>query len=75
MILGSRFPEVTLRRLVEKVFFNGETHPPRFDRLEIDEIRIIAGYLRRREGEGKAVEVRGEDTVESLLARVREALV
>lgn len=75
VILGSRFPEVTLRRLVEKVFFNGETHPPRFDRLEIDEIRIIAGYLRRREGEGKAVEVRSEDTVESLLARVREALV
>lgn len=74
VIVGSRFPEVTLRRYVEKVFFNGETHPPRFDRLEIDEIRIIAGYLRRRSGEGAVIHVRSEDTIDELLARVRGAI-
>lgn len=73
LVVGSRFPEVTLRRHIEATFFNGQTHPPRFDRMEIDEIRIIAGYLRRRSGEGTAVQVRGEDTVDDLLARLRDA--
>lgn len=72
VILGQRFPEATLRRGLEKVYFNGESRPPEFDRIEIDEIRIIAGYLRRRSEDGSVLHVQGHDTVESLLERVRD---
>lgn len=75
VVVGRRFPEAGLRRNVESVYFNGETLPPRFDRIEIDEIRIIAGYLRQRADEGEIVHVRGEDTVEEVMARVRRAVV
>lgn len=72
-VVGKRFPEKTLRRHVEAVYFGGETVPPKFDRIEIDEIRIIAGYLRRRGDEGTVIHVRSNDTVETVMDRLREA--
>lgn len=74
VIIGRRFPEATIRKGLESVYFNGESVPPQFDRIEIDEIRIIAGYLRRRKDEGNVLHIRGEDTVESLIQRIREAV-
>ena len=73
MIVGQRFPEVTLRRMLQNVFFNGESQPPQFDRIEIDEIRIIAGYLRHRSEKGTIVHIRGQDTLDSILQKVKES--
>ncbi len=72
--VGHRFPEATLRGYIERIYFGPRPEHPEFDRIEIEEVRLIAGYLRRRTGEGRVVYIGRGDTVGTVLDRVRSEL-
>ncbi|MGE3802976.1 MAG: DEDD exonuclease domain-containing protein [Candidatus Kapaibacterium sp.] len=72
--IGSRFPEATLRGYISRIYFNSRVEHPQFDRIEVEEVRLIAGYLRRRSERGGIVHINKGDTVESVLERVRKEL-
>jgi DNA polymerase-3 subunit epsilon len=70
LVIGKRFPEKTVRHLVERIYFDGSGAPPHFRKPEIDEVKIIAGYLHQRKDEGTFVYVSAGDTVEDVVGRV-----
>lgn len=70
LVVGQRLPEKTIRRLVEQIFFDGSGAPPHFRKPEIDEVKIIAGYLHQHRDEGKFVYVSEGESVDAVMERV-----
>jgi DNA polymerase-3 subunit epsilon len=69
-IIGSRTPEVRIRKLIEKHYFDGSVAPDHCRKSEIDEIRIIACYLHQNRESGQFIYVEPGENVESVAARV-----
>lgn len=72
--MSRRFPEKGMRRLLEKVYFDGSVAPPHYRKEEIDEVRIIASYLFRHREVGSFIYLEEGDTLETLLERIRREL-
>jgi excinuclease UvrABC nuclease subunit len=70
VVVGSRTPEVKIRRLIEKHFFDGALAPDHCRKEEIDEIRIIAVYLHQNRETGRFTYVEAGDSVEEVVGRV-----
>lgn len=70
VIVGRRTPVQKIRKLVEKVYFDGATIPPRFTREEVDGIMIIASYLHRHRESGQFVDVGEAESIDSVVERV-----
>ena len=70
--VGHRFPEATLRNYISRIYFNGRSEHPQFDRIEAEEIRLIASYLRRRSEDAGIIYIGEEESVESVLENVRK---
>jgi DNA polymerase-3 subunit epsilon len=74
VVVGSRTPEVKLRRLIERHYFDGAVAPDHCRREEIDEIKIIASYLYQYRDAGRFVYVERDADVEVVLAHLRGGL-
>jgi DNA polymerase-3 subunit epsilon len=74
IIVGSRTPVVRLRRLVESTWFDGAVAPSHCRKGEIDEIRIISGYLHQRRSEGVFLWVQGTEGVDDVLESITREL-
>ena len=70
--VGKRFPEETLRKHITNTYFKTREDQPEFDRIEVEEVRLIAGYLRRRTEQGSIVYVNMDQSVERLIEKIRE---
>jgi DNA polymerase-3 subunit epsilon len=70
LVIGRRLPEKTIRRLVERIYFDGSGAPPHFRKPEIDEVKIISGYLHKYRDSGEFIYVGAEDGVDEVMERV-----
>jgi DNA polymerase-3 subunit epsilon len=57
IVVGRRLPVAKLRTLVARVYGDGIEAPPRYEREEVAEIRIIASYIHRYRASGRFVYV------------------
>ncbi|MBC8146034.1 MAG: DEDD exonuclease domain-containing protein, partial [bacterium] len=57
IIVGKRLPVTKLRPLIESVYTDGSVTPPRYEREEVSEIRILASYIHRYRDRGRFVYV------------------
>jgi len=70
--IGKRFPEETLRKHITNTYFKKRDEQPEFDRLEVEEVRLIAGYLRRRTEKGSLLYVDMNQNADALVKRVKD---
>ena len=70
VIVGRRAPIQRIRKLVERVYFDGAVTPPRYSREEVDGIMIIASYLHRYREHGQFVDIAEGESIESVVERV-----
>lgn len=70
VVIGARTPEVKIRKLVEKHYFDGALAPKHCRKEEIDEIRIIACYLHQYRESGRFIYVEEGMGVEEVVRRV-----
>lgn len=73
LVVSRRFPDVTMRRLLQAVYQDGATLPPHYRREEIDEVRIIASYLFRHRESGSFIYIDPAESPDVLCDRIREA--
>jgi excinuclease UvrABC nuclease subunit len=75
IIVGNRLPTSQMRALIQEVYGDGATAPPRYERSEVAEIRIIASYIHRYRASGRFVYVDEGATpdivLEQLIATMR----
>lgn len=70
VIIGKRLPIARLRPVVESVYGGGGSMPPRYEREEVSEIRILASYIHRYRDRGRFVYVEPNSTTDEVLARL-----
>ena len=75
VVVGSRTPEVKLRKLIERHYFDGAVAPAHCRREEIDEIKIIASYLYQYRDVGRFIYVEPGEDVGAVLDRLRGVLL
>lgn len=69
-------PRREFERQITKIYFSGEVAPRHCRKEEIDEIRIIAGWLHRHRDDGKFLYINGltyEEVVQRTVALVQQA--
>lgn len=75
-IVTRRTPRKEFERQIAKIYYNGETAPQHCRKEEIDEIRIIAGWIHRHREDGRFLYVNGlsqEDIVQGVVELVERA--
>jgi len=75
VVVGSRTPEIKLRKLIEKYYCDGATAPAHCRREEIDEIKIIASYLHQHRAFGKFIYIEPDEPLDDVMQRLVAALV
>lgn len=74
VIVGRRLPLARLRPLVEAVYADGMVVPPKVEREEVAEIRIIASYIHRYRDSGRFVYVEPGMSTADVLERLVETM-
>lgn len=73
-IIGRRLPLARLRPIVESVFGVGDSVPPRVERSEVADIRIIASYIHRYRDSGRFVYVEPGTSADTILEQFVEVM-
>lgn len=72
--INSRFPERTLLSQIDSVFMRQSGRAPHLSRIDVDEIRRVAAYLRSRVSEGEIIRVEEGIAADELVRGVRDVL-
>ena len=70
VIVGRRLPVAKLRPLIERVYTDGAIAPPRYEREEVAQIRIIASYIHRYRDSGRFVYVEPGTSTDAVLEQL-----
>lgn len=72
--VGRRMPARTIERLVQKTYSGLSQRGVTAGRMEIDEMRIIAGYVARESDRGNFVWIEPGDSHDSIVEQIRQQL-
>lgn len=72
--IGSRFPHRKLAEVIGRVLKRIDQSPDIADPISIDEVRLIAGYLRRSRETRQVVPIDDHDSCERVVARLSDAV-
>lgn len=70
IIVGARFPLKTLQTRLQRVYSPVNVVPIQFGKQEIEEMRIVAGYLHQRRGDGTFIPVGPDPDIADVTNRI-----